>query len=76
VRAIDTASKHAVNGLTRSTDLEFAKQGVRVHAVAFGTIQTPRIDRPVVWYLYLCGLSAGDVEPKTFTPESSFCPTR
>jgi NAD(P)-dependent dehydrogenase (short-subunit alcohol dehydrogenase family) len=42
-----TASKHAVNGLTRSAALEFAKQGVRVNAVAFGTIQTPMIDRMV-----------------------------
>jgi len=42
-----TASKHAVNGLTRSAALEFAKQGVRVNAVAFGTIQTEMIDRMV-----------------------------
>ena len=42
-----TASKHAVNGLTRSAALEFAKQGVRVNAAAFGTIQTEMIDRMV-----------------------------
>ena len=42
-----TASKHAVNGLTRSAALEFAKHGVRVNAVAFGTIQTEMIDRMV-----------------------------
>jgi NAD(P)-dependent dehydrogenase (short-subunit alcohol dehydrogenase family) len=39
------ASKHAVNGLTRTAALEFAKQGVRVNAVAFGAIQTPMVDR-------------------------------
>ena len=41
------ASKHAVNGLTRSAALEFAKQGLRVNAVAFGTINTPMVDRLV-----------------------------
>jgi NAD(P)-dependent dehydrogenase (short-subunit alcohol dehydrogenase family) len=41
------ASKHAVNGLTRSAALEVGKQGVRVNAIAFGTIQTPMIDRMV-----------------------------
>jgi NAD(P)-dependent dehydrogenase (short-subunit alcohol dehydrogenase family) len=40
-----TASKHAVNGFTRSAALEFAKQGVRVNAVAFGAIETPMVDR-------------------------------
>ena len=40
-----TASKHAVNGLTRSAALEFAKQGLRVNAVAFGAIDTPMVDR-------------------------------
>lgn len=39
------ASKHAVNGLTRSAALEVARQGVRVNAVAFGAIQTPMLDR-------------------------------
>jgi NAD(P)-dependent dehydrogenase (short-subunit alcohol dehydrogenase family) len=39
------ASKHAVNGLTRSAALEVAKQGVRVNAVAFGAVQTPMMDR-------------------------------
>ena len=42
-----SASKHAVNGLTRSAALEFARQGVRVNAVAFGTIQTPMVNRMV-----------------------------
>ena len=51
MRASYTASKHAVNGLTRSAALEFAKQGMRVNAVAFGTIQTPMIDRTVVRYI-------------------------
>ena len=39
------ASKHAVNGLTRSAALELAKKGVRVNAVAFGGIQTAMLDR-------------------------------
>jgi len=39
------ASKHAVNGLTRSAALEVAKQSVRVNAVAFGAIQTPMLNR-------------------------------
>src|SRR5205809_2045060 len=42
-----TASKHAVNGLTRSAAVEFAKQGVRVNAIAFGTIDTPMVARLV-----------------------------
>src|SRR6266550_2388143 len=44
---IPTILKNGVNGLTRSAALQFAKQGVRVNAVAFGTIQTEMIDRMV-----------------------------
>jgi NAD(P)-dependent dehydrogenase (short-subunit alcohol dehydrogenase family) len=39
------ASKHAVEGLTKTAALEFAKQGVRVTAVAPAAIVTDMIDR-------------------------------
>jgi len=39
------ASKHAVEGLTKSTALEVAKQGIRINAIAPGTIVTDMLDR-------------------------------
>ncbi len=43
--AIYSASKHAVNGLTRTAALEFAKQGIRVNSVSPGAIATDMLDR-------------------------------
>ena len=39
------ASKHAVNGLTKTAALEVAKQGIRVNAVSPAAIQTDMLDR-------------------------------
>lgn len=43
--SIYIASKHAVEGLTKSAALEFAKQNVRINAVAPGPIATEMWDR-------------------------------
>jgi NAD(P)-dependent dehydrogenase (short-subunit alcohol dehydrogenase family) len=43
--SIYAASKHAVEGLTKSVAMEVASSGVRVNAVAPGPIQTAMLDR-------------------------------
>ena len=43
--SIYTASKHAVEGLTKSAALEVASSGVRINAVAPGPIQTDMLNR-------------------------------
>jgi NAD(P)-dependent dehydrogenase (short-subunit alcohol dehydrogenase family) len=43
--AVYVASKHAVEGLTRSAALEGAPHGVRVNAVAPGAVETAMLDR-------------------------------
>ena len=43
--SIYTASKHAVEGLTKSVALEFAKRNIRINAVAPGAIATEMFAR-------------------------------
>lgn len=43
--SIYIATKHAVEGITKSSALELAKQGIRVNAVAPAAIETDMIDR-------------------------------
>jgi NAD(P)-dependent dehydrogenase (short-subunit alcohol dehydrogenase family) len=45
--SIYVAAKHAVEGLTKAIALEFAKQGIRVNAVAPGVVDTDMIARVV-----------------------------
>ena len=45
IGALYTASKHGVVGLTRSTALEYIRQGVRINAVCPGLVATPRLER-------------------------------
>lgn len=43
--SVYVASKHAVEGITKSAALEFARQGIRVNAVAPAAIETEMYDR-------------------------------
>jgi NAD(P)-dependent dehydrogenase (short-subunit alcohol dehydrogenase family) len=43
--AVYTASKHAVEGLTKATALEGGASGVRVNAVAPGPVETEMLNR-------------------------------
>jgi NAD(P)-dependent dehydrogenase (short-subunit alcohol dehydrogenase family) len=43
--SVYVASKHAVNGLTRSAALETARMGVRINAISPGGVVTPMLQR-------------------------------
>jgi len=43
--SVYAASKHAVEGLTKSAALEVATSGIRINVVAPGPIETPMLDR-------------------------------
>jgi NAD(P)-dependent dehydrogenase (short-subunit alcohol dehydrogenase family) len=64
-----TASKHAVEGLTRSAALEAASFGVRVNAVAPGPIDTAMLDRFTGSADRKAGLVAGVPLKRTGRPE-------
>jgi NAD(P)-dependent dehydrogenase (short-subunit alcohol dehydrogenase family) len=67
--SIYSASKHAVEGLTKSAALEVAGSGVRINAVAPGPIQTDMLNRFTGNDANKAGLVAGVPLKRTGTPE-------
>jgi NAD(P)-dependent dehydrogenase (short-subunit alcohol dehydrogenase family) len=67
--SIYVASKHAVEGLTKSAALEAAAFGVRVNAVAPGPVQTPMLDRLTVNAERKAAFLAGVPLKRAGTPE-------
>src|SRR6202158_431312 len=64
-----TASKHAVEGLTKSAALEAAAFGVRVNAVAPGPIETAMLERLTGSAARKAGLVAGVPLKRVGRPE-------
>jgi NAD(P)-dependent dehydrogenase (short-subunit alcohol dehydrogenase family) len=67
--SIYTASKHAVEGLTKSAALEAATYGVRVNAVAPGPVETGMLNRFTGTAERKAGLIAGVPANRVGTPE-------
>jgi NAD(P)-dependent dehydrogenase (short-subunit alcohol dehydrogenase family) len=67
--SIYTASKHAVEGLTKSAALEAAAFGVRVNAIAPGPVETAMLDRFTGSPDRKAGLVAGVPLKRTGRPE-------
>jgi len=67
--SVYTASKHAVEGLTKSAALEAAASGVRVNAVAPGPIETGMLDRFTGSADRKAGLIAGVPLKRAGTPD-------
>jgi NAD(P)-dependent dehydrogenase (short-subunit alcohol dehydrogenase family) len=63
-----TASKHAVEGLTKSAALEGAASGIRVNAVAPGPVETDMLDRFTGTAERKAGLVAGVPLKRVGTP--------
>jgi len=63
-----TASKHAVEGLTKSAALEGAPSGIRVNAVAPGPVETGMLDRFTGSAERKAGLAAGVPLKRVGTP--------
>jgi NAD(P)-dependent dehydrogenase (short-subunit alcohol dehydrogenase family) len=67
--SVYVASKHAVEGLTKSAALEAAASGVRVNAVAPGPVETKMLDRFTGSADRKAGLIAGVPVKRAGTPE-------
>jgi NAD(P)-dependent dehydrogenase (short-subunit alcohol dehydrogenase family) len=67
--SIYTASKHAVEGLTKSAALEGANFGVRVNAVAPGPVETGMLNRFTGSAEKKAGLIAGVPQKRPGTPD-------
>ena len=67
--SIYTASKHAVEGLTKSAALEGAAFGVRVNAVAPGPVETGMLNRFTGSEARKAGLIAGVPMQRAGRPE-------
>jgi NAD(P)-dependent dehydrogenase (short-subunit alcohol dehydrogenase family) len=67
--SIYTASKHAVEGLTKSAALEGANFGVRVNAVAPGPVETGMLNRFTGTAEKKAGLIAGVPQKRPGTPD-------
>jgi NAD(P)-dependent dehydrogenase (short-subunit alcohol dehydrogenase family) len=63
-----TASKHAVEGLTKSAALEVAASGIRVNAVAPGPVETGMLNRFTGTAERKAGLVAGVPLKRVGTP--------
>src|SRR4051794_33019483 len=67
--SVYTASKHAVEGLTKSAALEAAAFGVRINAVAPGPVETEMLNRFTGTAERKAGLIAGVPLKRSGTPE-------
>ncbi|WP_319496502.1 SDR family oxidoreductase [uncultured Cohaesibacter sp.] len=63
------AAKHGVVGLTKAAALDYAKQGIRVNALAPGIVRTPMIERWLQDEAFAANLLAGSPMHRAADPE-------